>query len=571
MIHKFSLRFDAAMEIRALAWKRMWSCLRLIVVFAAVVSACTSADEQENTVQRRVRLICRNLQSSTVRLRSGSDLSSGVMVSRSGLLLTVAHGLKRDAAATAIFQSGRAYEAQRIMVDELADVALLSINVASLTEADRSFVPLSASENSTVGEMALASGFPAREPDGMRPVVRLGEILAVDASAITSSCALTSGDSGGPLVNSRGELIGLNRQIGVATASNGHIALPIIQRILEHTEHWNTLSQQLRPKPKSILIAKALLPTSAVLKAARRATVEILGKDANGVQAVRACGTVLDDHHIAAKLSEIVFWSALECRFADGTPIGCMLSHSHHSYDLAFLKLETPYQSGYIARSRSAKFEDSVSLFGDHELLRGQIVFSATGPTDIPTAGIVSRERHKEPGGTARFGATMLADSERIRIAELSPNGSAVVAGVQVGDELLRVDGRMVTSLTEVSNLLKVWQPGDWTLLDIQRGEKEFRMHAQLQHDPGQQFEKTEFLDGRSVRVSQRRGGFHSALQHDIAVDPTACGGPLFDIEGRLIAVNIARRGRESTLAIPIELVLREHQRRLRIGRIGRF
>ena len=561
MIQKFPLRIDAAMEIRTVAWQRMWLCLSFMVVFAAAVSACITADEQENTVQQRVRLMCRNLQSATVRIRSGSDVSSGVIVSRSGIVLTVAHGLKPDAAVTAIFPSGRAYEAQRIMVDELADVALLSIKVESLTESDRSFVPLSAGENSIVGEMVLASGFPAREPDGNRPVVRLGEILAVDASAITSSCALTGGDSGGPLVNSRGEVIGLNRQIGVATTSNGHIALPVIQRVLKRTEQWSTLAHQVRPEPNAILFAKAVLPTSAVLKAARQATVEILGKDANGVVAVRACGTVLDDDHIAAKLSEIVFWSALECRFADGTTIGCKLSHSDHSYDLAILKLETPYQSGYIARSRNAKFEDSVSLFGDHELLRGQIVFSATGLTDIPAAGIVSRELHKEPGGKASFGATMRADGERIRIAELSPNGCAVMAGLQVGDELLRVDGSIVTSLTEVSNLLKVWRPGDWTLLDIMRGEMEFRIHAQLKHDPGQQFEKTEFLDGRSGRVSRRRGGFHSVLQHDIAVDPAACGGPLFDIEGRLIAVNIARRARESTLAIPLEDVLKVAER----------
>ena len=561
MIQNFFLRSDAAVKIRTVAWQRVWLCLSLIVAFAAALPACIAADEQEHAVQQRVRMICRYLQSATVRIRSGSDVSSGVMVSRSGLILTVAHGLMPDAQATAIFPSGRSYKAQRIIVDESADVALLSIRVESLTEADRSFVPLSDGENGIVGEIVLAAGFPAREPDGKRPVVRLGEILAVDASAITSSCALTTGDSGGPLVNSRGEVIGLNRQIGVATASNGHIALPIIQRVLQQTEHWNTLAHQDRPEPNSILFAKAVLSPSAVLKAARQATVQILGKDAKGVLAVRACGTVLDDHYIAAKLSEIVFWSALECRFADGTTIGCKLSRSDHPYDLAILKLETPYESGYIARSRNAKFEDYVSLFGDHDPLRGQIVFSATGLTDIPAAGVVSRERHKEPGGKASFGATMLADGERIRIAELSPNGCAVVAGLQVGDELLRVDGSIVTSLTEVSNLLKVWQPGDWTLLDIMRGEMEFRMHAQLQHDPGQQFEKTEFLDGRSGRVSQRRGGFHAALQHDIAVDPAACGGPLFDVEGRLIAVNIARRGRESTLAIPIEDVLKLAER----------
>ena len=150
----------------------------------------------------------------------------------------------------------------------------------------------------------------------------------------------------------------------------------------------------------------------------------------------------------------------------------------------------------------------------------------------------------------------MQSDADHVRITELSPNGSAVVAGLQVGDELSRVDGTAVTSLKAVGDLLLARQPGDWISIDVERAMKQFSLQAQLQHDPGKQFEKTEFLDGRSGRVSHRRSGFSSVLQHDIALEPDTCGGPLFDMDGHLIAINIARRARESTLAIPIDLVL---------------
>lgn len=151
----------------------------------------------------------------------------------------------------------------------------------------------------------------------------------------------------------------------------------------------------------------------------------------------------------------------------------------------------------------------------------------------------------------------MQADGDHVRITELSPNGSAVLAGLRVGDELSRVDGTAVTSLKAVGDLLDKRQPGDWISIDVQRAMHQFSVKAQLQHDPGQQFEKTEFLDGRSGQVSPRRSGFPPVLQHDIAIAPNACGGSIFDIDGHLIAINIARRARESTLAIPLEDVMK--------------
>ena len=95
----------------------------------------------------------------------------------------------------------------------------------------------------------------------------------------------------------------------------------------------------------------------------------------------------------------------------------------------------------------------------------------------------------------------MQANADRVLITELSPNGGAVLAGLQVGDELSEVDGKTVTSLTAVGDLLQARQPGDWISIDIQRAMQQLSVQAQLQHDPGQQFEKTEFLDGRTGQV----------------------------------------------------------------------
>ena len=112
--------------------------------------------------------------------------------------------------------------------------------IDSLRNFAWSIVPVPEAVDCVIGELVIAGGFPARETDGMTPVVRLGEILAADQSAVRSSCTLTSGDSGGPLLNSRGELIGLHRQIGIGTDSNTHVALPAIRR---HWKNRNTGSR----------------------------------------------------------------------------------------------------------------------------------------------------------------------------------------------------------------------------------------------------------------------------------------------------------------------------------------
>ena len=46
------------------------------------------------------------------------------------------------------------------------------------------------------------------------------------------------------------------------------------------------------------------------------------------------------------------------------------------------------------------------------------------------------------------------------------------------------------------------------------------------------------------------------ALQHDTTLNANECGGPIVDLDGRVVGINIARDGRVSTLALPNEVVL---------------
>ena len=51
--------------------------------------------------------------------------------------------------------------------------------------------------------------------------------------------------------------------------------------------------------------------------------------------------------------------------------------------------------------------------------------------------------------------------------------------------------------------------------------------------------------------LSKNRKDFPNALQHDLTLRPNECGGPLIDLDGKLVGVNIARGGRVKSYAIP--------------------
>ena len=55
--------------------------------------------------------------------------------------------------------------------------------------------------------------------------------------------------------------------------------------------------------------------------------------------------------------------------------------------------------------------------------------------------------------------------------------------------------------------------------------------------------------------MSNRRWGFPSVIQHDTVLRPSDCGGPVVDLDGYAVGINIARAGRVASYALPVEVV----------------
>lgn len=61
--------------------------------------------------------------------------------------------------------------------------------------------------------------------------------------------------------------------------------------------------------------------------------------------------------------------------------------------------------------------------------------------------------------------------------------------------------------------------------------------------------------DMMSGDFSKRRSGFPRVIQHDILGNSSSAGGPLLDLDGRCIGMNIARANRAESFAIPAQEV----------------
>ncbi len=500
---------------------------------------------KELSAESATATICRSLQNATVRVLSNNDRSSGVIVSEEGHVLTVAHGLHTDGTKVVIvFHDGSNAVAEIVLCDKTLDVAVLKLLDKT---ASPKLIPISIAPSSPLHKKALvlAAGYPGREPDGLRAVIRLGELLAIEPTTLRSSCTLTAGDSGGPLVNHLGQLIGLHRQIGLSRESNHHLPL---QRIKE------TVMSVLDPQKQVAADASTQNTLTATLPAAKPAVTEALRLRRVAIHQTkpsqqddvvpRVAGTLLDAEHVATKLSELTPNTPIDCRFNGGDRCAADITAFDVELDLAILKLKNPRSTTTSLASLSM---DSTNEFS--------LVYVATSQGETLRLGLVSRRHHNEIPLNGKLGALLEVDdtSGAVRVRDVAPNSTASEAGLFTNCLIDSINDQPVATLDDVGALLMKHQPGDWLQFGFRTGDQKLSTSARLRHDPAEQFERTEFLDGRSGVVSERRSGFADAIQHDIELSPSDCGSPLVDSEGRVIGINIARRARESSLAIPIE------------------
>jgi serine protease Do len=141
------------------------------------------------------------------------------------------------------------------------------------------------------------------------------------------------------------------------------------------------------------------------------------------------------------------------------------------------------------------------------------------------------------------------------KVAAVEPKSAADKAGLQKDDLVLSVAGRKIVDAESLVNAIGRFKPGDVVRIKIKRGDETKELTATLGKRPRGGLSRSEIQNTMSGALSNRRGGFPIILQHDTVLRPRECGGPLVDLDGKVVGINIARAGRVESYAIPAEVV----------------
>jgi serine protease Do len=281
---------------------------------------------------------------------------------------------------------------------------------------------------------------------------------------------------------------------------------------------------------------KTIAVFAPVTESAEAAVVEVI----TGEKVV-AIGTVVSPlGYIVTKESEIS--DSPRVRLPDGRILDARIIARDQRLDLALLSIPG-------VRLPAVRWGRSQGLrTGDWVVSPGQERRS--------WVGVVSARRReiKRVGGALGVVLGNLPGRRSgVQITAVVAGTPAETAGLEARDEVLMVEERRVTTITEVISTIQEFDPGDEVTLQVIRRGTSMSFMVELGfHSMFDQWNRNQQMSGET---SDRRNGFPEVIQHAIPLTPNSMGSPLLNLRGDTVGINIARADRVTSYAIPAERV----------------
>lgn len=273
----------------------------------------------------------------------------------------------------------------------------------------------------------------------------------------------------------------------------------------------------------------------------RLATATTRLVDAKGRTAALATW-VGEEGYLITKASEAPELEKLNARLADGTLVELREIRRHTGHDLVLAQAVGVRGVGTVAFTSEA----GAPTFGQW--------ITAPATDGQLRLGVISAQRRKIPGIGAAMGVRMdekpTLTGNGVRILGVAEDSPARLAGLMQGDILLSIGDEQLTQFSQVHQIISKRQPGELVPVKFLRSGKERTITVRLASRTKvlSNWEGEDFANGGT---SIRTDGFEEILQHDLPLTPSDMGGPLLDLEGRAIGINIARVDRITTFALP--------------------
>ena len=263
-------------------------------------------------------------------------------------------------------------------------------------------------------------------------------------------------------------------------------------------------------------------------------------------------GTVVSqDGFLITKRSELT-GDPVSVRLPNGQKVRARVSAVRRSNDLALLKIEAGQSltsqdsNGDIQPARFAIKTPSIGAFmisTGHDGFTIGLGVLGVQPRSIGHKGLLGVNFYDNPTGPAM-------------VHKVQPHSGAQNAGIQGGDQIIKINGQKMFGSIAARNTLGEMYPGEIVRLTIKRGDDQLELDATLS-DAVMVMESPNDAKVNGPR-NLRLSGFDSVMQHDTVLSPNECGGPLLNTSGEVIGINIARAGRVVSYALPSSLVAAE-------------
>ncbi|MDC1142398.1 PDZ domain-containing protein [Planctomycetota bacterium] len=206
---------------------------------------------------------------------------------------------------------------------------------------------------------------------------------------------------------------------------------------------------------------------------------------------------------------------------------------------IAMIKGRGNTETVTLTVKRGEKTEElSVTLVPRAKALGGSAPSKGTGK---PELGIFGCRKHKEGG---------------IEIGIVKSGTPAELAGINSGEQLLKIDGKELTKQRELDDAIKAREIGDKVTLTLLRDGAEVEIEIELSEQDAPPPPPGGGRPNVKGPINDRYTHFGKVVQHDGVTLPNQQGSPVFDLQGNLIGLNIARADRTRTFALPTERIV---------------
>ena len=255
--------------------------------------------------------------------------------------------------------------------------------------------------------------------------------------------------------------------------------------------------------------------------------------------------TAVTDHLLVTKADRLEGLTSVTCRDRKNRSMKAKVVKIDKVHDLAILK--TDFKLSPI--SRKAKTYEEGSFLVSVGNIGSPL---AMGTLAVKPRSVIGKDR-------GFLGVEPAPSSSGVKIEAVTEGSAARRAGIMADDVVTSIDKIKMSTVAELVTAIGSKKQGELIKLDILRNGQKIQIEATLdgRNQRGERAARFEVMRRLGAVLSRRHGEYPSVLEHDTPLLPDQCGSPLVDLDQRIVGINIARAGRTSSYALPIDLVNR--------------